>query len=382
VAGHYNVRLSAAGGYDLFFFDVKEKRVWFVDVDSYQEPMALISEADTIRELQAVEEEIRRNRPRTAIRSLRFSPDGGRIASADGEGIRVEEVATGKRIADLRAGRGPVKTVDFSPEGTRLIACGSENVYLWSAADWSRRWDTSAEGPGRPEVARFSPDGKLAATGDRFGKIRLREPETGKAIATPSPSAFRGHAFLSDLEFLADGERIVTAGTDQPDPAKGHIGTVRLWQVQGEGRGQGQVLIRHTKTSTMEIVDVAVDPARKEFAWIAEDGTLGVYDWEGGRPAREGVQMLTKEEEKEKFERAVLWWPASLEYSPGGRWLASGWRNGKAIVWDARTLARVLVVQAHAERPHSRLPLAFSPDGNRLATGGEDGEVKYWDLPK
>jgi WD40 repeat protein len=76
----------------------------------------------------------------------------------------------------------------------------------------------------------------------------------------------------------------------------------------------------------------------------------------------------------------------SLAYSPDGRWLAAGSRDGYVRIWDASLLyasdqtAPALTLQAHRKGVNS---LAFSPSagqlGSILASGGNDAVARFWD---
>jgi WD40 repeat protein len=84
-----------------------------------------------------------------------------------------------------------------------------------------------------------------------------------------------------------------------------------------------------------------------------------------------------------------------MEFSPDGKWLATGagnyggagtaahLRDGAVQVWDAETGAPVYDLVGHTACVWS---VAFSPDGRRLATAagkrvkGLRGEVRIWDM--
>jgi WD40 repeat protein/tRNA A-37 threonylcarbamoyl transferase component Bud32 len=72
----------------------------------------------------------------------------------------------------------------------------------------------------------------------------------------------------------------------------------------------------------------------------------------------------------------------SVAYSPDGKLIASGSRDGTAKVWDAQTGLEVLTFQGQAG---DVLGVAFSPDGRLLAAAGAGtaingpGAVKLWD---
>jgi WD40 repeat protein/serine/threonine protein kinase/energy-coupling factor transporter ATP-binding protein EcfA2 len=68
----------------------------------------------------------------------------------------------------------------------------------------------------------------------------------------------------------------------------------------------------------------------------------------------------------------------SVAFSPDGRLIASGSRDGAIMVWDAatrRALGQPLT--GHTDRVNS---VAFSPDGRLLASGGADNTIRLWDV--
>ena len=70
----------------------------------------------------------------------------------------------------------------------------------------------------------------------------------------------------------------------------------------------------------------------------------------------------------------------ALEYSPDGRFLATGHFGGDVSVWEARTGRQLATLKGHKGRLFS---LAFSPDGRTLATGGafDDHAIMMWEIP-
>ncbi|HKM53613.1 MAG TPA: serine/threonine-protein kinase, partial [Isosphaeraceae bacterium] len=73
---------------------------------------------------------------------------------------------------------------------------------------------------------------------------------------------------------------------------------------------------------------------------------------------------------------------SSLAYSPDGRWLVAGLRNGKVLAWDTerqRGPAIPISLGHHAKRV---VKVAFAPSGTTLASGSEDHCVKLWDFQK
>jgi WD40 repeat protein len=69
------------------------------------------------------------------VRSLVFSPDGTRIATAGEDGtVRVWDPMTGQEMLTLKEHAGPINSVVFSGDGTRLASAGDDGtITIWDA---------------------------------------------------------------------------------------------------------------------------------------------------------------------------------------------------------------------------------------------------------
>jgi WD40 repeat protein len=66
-----------------------------------------------------------------------------------------------------------------------------------------------------------------------------------------------------------------------------------------------------------------------------------------------------------------------ISFSPDGKYLLSGSRDGTAILWDVETGSIIYILTGHNHVVNS---VAFSPDGKKFATGSSDQTVKIWDI--
>ena len=66
---------------------------------------------------------------------------------------------------------------------------------------------------------------------------------------------------------------------------------------------------------------------------------------------------------------------AALDFSPDGRFIATGHRDHDARLWSARTGRLLKVLEGHEGQV---IAVAFSPDSKLLATGASDGSARLW----
>jgi WD40 repeat protein len=144
---------------------------------------------------------------RVVERPADFSPDGRRLALADGGNVAaVFDAETGGVIGAPHVHPGRIHWVRFSPDGRRLATVGSEgSVRLWDV--------TTGAALGRPMVqpgaivAEFSPDGLLLAAAGWSGRARLWDGVT----AEPLVPEFELGARVTGLAFTTDPDRLVLA---------------------------------------------------------------------------------------------------------------------------------------------------------------------------
>jgi WD40 repeat protein len=145
-----------------------------------------------------------------------FSRDGTILASGNGKGVTLWEVATGRSKASLD--RGLIRSVAFSPDGG-LLASGSVYgfIRLWNMATYQEQ-ATLGQHDGIAYALAFSPDGKILASAGQDGEVRLWDVATEDVIATIRIPQTQ----IWSVAFSPDGNLIASGSSD---------GLIRLWDV-------------------------------------------------------------------------------------------------------------------------------------------------------
>jgi len=109
-----------------------------------------------------------------------------------------------------------------------------------------------------------------------------------------------------------------------------------------------------------QVVAVAFSPDGKYVASGSRDGTARVWEAQTGRE----IARMTHEADV-----------TDLAFSPDGKYVASGSRDDTARVWEAQTGREIARMTHEADVTD----LAFSPDGKYVASGSRDGTARVWE---
>jgi WD40 repeat protein len=271
------------------------------------------------------------------------SPDGVRGASASWSGrARVFPLRGGPAL-DLAGHDDKIHHVSFAPDGRWLLTASDDRTAkVWDAATGALVFTLAGHQSGVRQ-ALVTPDGQSIVTVAMDGAARRWSARTGRLEWT-----FLGHRDgIWSVHVDPAGERLLTAGAD---------GTARVWRA----RQQRHVRALHVPGNALVHASFAPDGAR--IATIDRKGTVQVWDDRGAATA-----IMATGYTDGGFPYRVSWSP------DGARLLSSG--GGHAIVWDARTGARLLALQHETWI----LRATWARDGARIVTSGQDGVAKLWD---
>jgi serine/threonine protein kinase len=305
--------------------------------------------------------ELRVPNPLENVITLAWSPDGRHVAACCAGGVMVWDPQTGKPRHHLKGHKYRVEKMAFRPDGLLVSVAFSTVESRVTKAEVPREfeikiWDLEI---GR-EVRGFAPvlPAVRCALGRDGSCMIAVAPETTtlveigeKLVATtihPQPPSGSGLAISPNGRLFA---RISGPGRD-----------LNVWDlVSNQPAGPFKHVPMPAQSLSFNPQGDRVVVGR--FEREKKSGLIEFYDY------RQGVITLSLRGHSAQVE--------CLEFTPDGRYLASGSSDKTAIVWDLATGNRRLVLRGHKD---GIWKLAFSPDGTRLASTGGDGTVRIWDV--
>jgi len=364
-------------------------------------------------------------------RTLAFSPDAALLAVGDQNGIlRLFETSAGTCVAQAPGHAERILSIRFTPDGRRVITADVRAARIWTAApeDGARAWSVSGErfhsaalGVDERSIIAGGALGSLACVDRHTGGIQSRafgsdqlvssiaiSPVTGRlAVATFSqfvylwPSASIDGApthklqhprFISHITFSDDGGRLASAADD---------GVIRVWSAESGA------LQREWNVGPLRIPQIAFDPRGRQIAAGLRDGSLQVWDLDrderrqlappDSRPLR-AVQYIRDGAEiiAGGAGRTLDTWDVAggqrvsqrgghqaeiycLDDAPRQQLIATGDSAGVILLWNRDCERPLLSLNGHTE---SVMALQFADDGAVLISVGLDGMIREWDLTR
>ena len=292
----------------------------------------------------------------SSVYSLGFSPDGKILASTDDIYVHLWGVETQQRIGQLSTVSDVISTssvhASFSPNGEIIAAVTNDgSTYFWDMQT-QQVIKNLVEGV---TLLAFSPDGKTVALGNggigwrgKKNTIRLWNLETEQQTGL-----LEGHtAEVRSIAFKPDG-KLLASGSASPEHA------VRLWNV--ESQQQIGVLLGHTT----EVSSVAFSPDGKT---LASGCNKEIRLWDVAAQQ----QLLSLDSQPGRYGQIVA-------FSPNGKILAFLGQRG-VILLELLDQQQMGMLKRPVGLVGELDSFSFSPDGRWLASGSRDGVILLWEL--
>lgn len=194
----------------------------------------------------------------------------------------------------------------------------------------------------------FSPDGREVATGGWLGSIRIWDAETGQLLRQWQAHGPKGPKIFA-IAYSEDGQKLVSCGHDK---------MVKVWNPH---RGE---LIHALPKFRSEITSIAVSSTGIiGLVSVHEQKKPHVQLWD----LDTGEHLHSFRGKKQRF--------SALAFSPDGRQLSAGDRDGHLFIWDIDRKKKIRSMRPHRKMIHS---LTYSPSGDQLVSGGSDRTLRIW----
>jgi WD40 repeat protein len=281
-----------------------------------------------------------------------ITPDGQYAACSRGNRLFVYHVPTAKLAATLidpnadgAAHRDIIRSLAFDPAGHMLASGAFREVKLWRRPRLHEIAQWPHEAP--LQILTLRANGKLAATGDESGQIRVWDVASGKVQQTIAAH----QASVSGIGFSADGATLFSCSIDK---------TLCVWNVV-DGKSTGK--------------PIAAPYPYQGLMLLHRGARLITGDADGAVQIWDAVTLLeTKEAKPVRELKAHKKSVTALVAVPGaGEEFFTGGADGFVRRWNASTGQQV----RELDNGGPVLALAIRPDGKRLASAGPD-YVKLW----
>jgi WD40 repeat protein/serine/threonine protein kinase len=359
------------------------------------------------------------------VLSVRFSPDDRQLLSGSYDmTARLWDIASGDMLQEFRGHSWWVWAAEFSPDATRLVTAGQDG----KAIVWERGTSSDERGAlprssildprslytertsftgheGAVYSARFSPDGKLVATGGYDKLVMVWNPSEvypvdidARLKSEPERQSksvrLAGHdGPVRSVAFSPNGQLVVSGSEDN---------SIRVWDVAA---AKGVKTLRGHGSAVRAC---AFSPDRKHLVSGADDQQIRVWDLEGyqevrvlhatvfaghedavlsARFSRDGKQIVTASRDRtaslwdtaagkplRRFQEGHEFLVSAAEFFPQGDYLASGAGDNSVRVWNVTA-----GTEQAAYAPTGRIgTLAISLDGKWVVTGSMGTDVQIW----
>ncbi|HYF35952.1 MAG TPA: PQQ-binding-like beta-propeller repeat protein [Prosthecobacter sp.] len=337
---------------------------------------------EKVRVIEVSSGKVVREAAATGISNAKFSPDGRHLVVLKGDfasrPVATLEMATGK-WRDVADGPALLSWIAFSPGSERLLlAKGTE---IFAADSVGGPWAKWANLAGELDQLSFSPDGRYVAAEVQADLLRASMVVLDATTGKPMAEVDLGERLVA-ASFSPDGRWFAVAGKERIRvielPTGKELGRIEpgaeinalLFNADGSG------LLVDCRDQSLRMFEIsggkigAIVPAKRGelFATCSPDGLSLAAGGGGGLVLK---NLATGEViAQAKISGLVM----ASDFSPDGGFLATGSKDGKACVMDAKS-GRLIHELSVSGAVHG---VAVSPDSRMIAMGTAGKEVMFF----
>ncbi|KAL7803533.1 hypothetical protein V8C44DRAFT_274727 [Trichoderma aethiopicum] len=272
-----------------------------------------------------------------------FSADTRRLASASKDGVlKIWDRETGHCLGTHHYNCRTDDLVGFSPNGSLFLIISDHDILVLHTDRAGLRQLNLDHNAERIQTAAFSPDGRLLASGDARGILRIMDLASGSTVVSErSDCEPRG-----GLVFCRDGSRLISL-------VEGH--SIAIWNTATAE------CVSILEGHEFWIQDIALSNDDSRLASASRDKSIKLWD------IASGACIATYHGHDDSV--------ANIAFSADGRLLISADQWGNCKVWDTAIDARFADPEGHES---AVLEVVFSPDGKKIVSASGDRTIKLW----